>query len=164
MNDQEELLKLKSELEETKSKAASLKRSIEHYESCIKNRRAEYTDLAGTSWSGGSGGQIANLRRKVADLELKINHSKKHLVVWNREPKQYDPDLGKIVAQVTAKRIYVCKPESTTHDLYYKDGTPLSKVFAPIPLTSRPRSVAPARRRWNERFVWSLASTWKLLK
>jgi len=131
MSDQEELLKLKSELEKAESKATSLKRSINHYKSRIKDWMAEYTDLVGTSWSGGSGGRIANLRRKVAALELKINHSTKHLVVWNREPKQYDSDLGKIVAKVTAKRIYVCKPGSTTHDLYYKDGTPLSKVFAP---------------------------------
>jgi len=129
MSDQEELLKLKSELEETKSKAASLKRSIDHYESCIKDWKAEYTTLAGTSWGGGRRGQIANLECKVADLELKINHSTKHLVVWNKEPDNWDD--GKIVAKVTAKRIYICKPGSTTHDLYHKDGTPVSKVYDP---------------------------------
>lgn len=131
MSDQEELLKLKSELEETKSRATSLKRSIDHYESCIKGWKAEYTDLAGTSWGGGSGGQIANLKRKVAALELKINHSTKRLVVWNKEPKQYDSDLGKIVHKVTAKRIYICKPGNTHCDTYHKDGTPVSKVYDP---------------------------------
>jgi len=123
MTIEQELEQVKSELAAKQIAAQSLKKSIDHYKELMKQWEEEYKGLVGSGW-GHSCGEIGHLKAKVANLELKVVHSKKPKVVWIKEPCYKDRDY--IVHKVTAKRIYVCLPGYDRHDLYNKDGTSVS--------------------------------------
>ncbi len=125
---EQELADIEQQLVVTLREAKSLKNSISHYTGLLKVWEKEYAKLAGGHWDRGEG-EIGSLKSKITALKLKIDHGKKPEVVWNNTPGHYEKK--KIVAKVTAKRIYVCLPGYTTHDLYNKDGTAVSKSYDP---------------------------------
>jgi len=123
-DDQQELEDLKLDLVAHQQRAAYLKTNVGALRNQLKAEEAELTDLIGGHWGGHQSGDINRIKGKIADKEREIVHKTRPKVVWNGKPGYHDD--GKIVAKVTAKRIYVCSPGYTSHDLYNKDGTAVS--------------------------------------
>lgn len=119
------------ELDEAEAKLTGIEQEsrtvndqVKRMEEQLKTLQERQKELVGGPWSRDTS-EVQQQRRLVVALQRKLDHEQKPRVVW-KSKSEYTRNEGQIVAKVTAKRIYVCLPGHTSHDLYNKDGTPVS--------------------------------------